>query len=56
MFDDYDPAVVLLLTGIWYLLCTGAVLGALYLVVRTAVRDGIKLAAADKTPVRRETA
>ena len=48
MLDNYDPLVVLMLRGAWYLLLVALVLGALYLVVKYAVRDGIRLARADQ--------
>jgi hypothetical protein len=48
MFDDYDPLVVLMLRGAWYLFLLALVFGVLYVVVMYAVRDGIRLARADR--------
>jgi hypothetical protein len=48
MLDGYDPLVVLLLRGAWDLFRLALVCGVLYLLIKYAVRDGIRLARADK--------
>ncbi|MEU4423793.1 hypothetical protein AB0F81_24445 [Actinoplanes sp. NPDC024001] len=54
MLDGYDPLVVLMLRGAWYLFLLALACGILYVVIRYAVRDGIRLARADAQAAKRE--
>jgi hypothetical protein len=47
MMDTWDPLVVLMAKGLGYSVFIGAIFAILYTIIKYAVRDGIKLAAAD---------